>query len=102
MGTFKPKVWAVSFAWAVFMLFVVSFEARGQDLQWCLKTDQGQYIEMARVSMLVAVDGQSTFEVVVREGQGAVGVSSITRAVVYDYRPGRLHCHESCTVVGEC
>ncbi len=78
MGTFKPKVWAVSFAWAVFMLFVVSFEARGQDLQWCLKTDQGQYIEMARVSMLVAVDGQSTFEVVVREGQGAVGVSSIT------------------------
>lgn len=46
--------------------------------QWCLKTDQGQYIEMARVSMLVAVDGQSAFEVVVKEGQGAVGVKSIT------------------------
>ncbi len=46
--------------------------------QWCLKTDQGQYIEMARVSMLAAVDGQAAFEVVVREGQGAVGVKSIT------------------------
>lgn len=46
--------------------------------QWCLKTDQGQYIEMARVEMLAAVDGQPTFEVVVREGQGAVGVRSIT------------------------
>lgn len=46
--------------------------------QWCLKTDQGQYIEMARVAMLAAVDGQATFEVVVREGQGAVGVKSIT------------------------
>lgn len=37
--------------------------------QWCLKTDQGQYIEMARVAMLAAVDGQAAFEVVVREGQ---------------------------------
>lgn len=46
--------------------------------QWCLKTDQGQYIEMARVAMLAAVDGQAAFEVVVREGQGAVGVKSIT------------------------
>lgn len=46
--------------------------------QWCLKTDQGQYIEMARVEMLAAVDGQPTFEVIVREGQGAVGVKSIT------------------------
>ena len=46
--------------------------------QWCLKTDQGQYIEMARVEMLAAVDGQAAFEVVVREGQGAVGVKSIT------------------------
>ena len=47
-------------------------------LQWCLRTNQGQYIEMARVSMLVAVDGQETFEVVVSNGQGAVGVKYVT------------------------
>ena len=57
---------------------LVPFDVGAQDLQWCLKTDQGQFIEMARVEMLAAVDGQSTFEVVVRKGQGAVGVKSIT------------------------
>jgi len=47
-------------------------------LMWCLRTDRGQYIEMARVSMLAAVDGQETFEVVVKNGRGATGVKSIT------------------------
>ena len=56
----------------------VPIDVGAQDMQWCLKTDQGQFIEMARVEMLVAVDGQSTFEVVVSQGQGAVGVKSIT------------------------
>ena len=56
----------------------VPIDIGAQDMQWCLKTDQGQFIEMARVEMLVAVDGQATFEVVVRQGQGAVGVKSIT------------------------
>ena len=65
-------------ALALLALPLVPIDVGAQDMQWCLKTDQGQFIEMARVEMLVAVDGQSTFEVVVRQGQGAVGVKSIT------------------------
>ena len=64
-------------ALALLALPVVPIDVGAQQ-QWCLKTDQGQFIEMARVEMLVAVDGQSSFEVVVRQGQGAVGVKSIT------------------------
>ena len=62
---------------ALLALLLVPVDVGAQQ-QWCLKTDQGQFIEMARVEMLVAVDGQSAFEVVVRQGQGAVGVKSIT------------------------
>lgn len=78
MGIFKQSIRTVLKAWAVLVLLAVSLEAAGQESQWCLKTDQGQYIEMARVVMLAAVDGQEAFEVVVSEGQGAVGVRSIT------------------------
>ena len=60
------------------MLPLVPIDVGAQTMQWCLKTDLGQLIEMARVEMLVAVDGQSVFEVVVRQGLGAVGVKSIT------------------------
>lgn len=60
------------------MLLTIPVDMAAQQAQWCLKTDQGQYIEMARVEMLAAVDGKATFEVVVRQGQGAVGVKSIT------------------------
>ncbi len=44
----------------------------------CLKTNTGQYIELARVSMMVVPDGGSTFEIVVSEGDGATGVESIS------------------------
>lgn len=44
----------------------------------CLKTNSGQYIELARVSMMVVPDGGSTFEIVVRDGEGATGVESIS------------------------
>ena len=75
--TVKTFVWQ---ALVLLMLLAIPTDAAAQAMQsvWCLKTDHGQYIEMARVEMLAAVDGQSTFEVVVREGQGAVGVKSIT------------------------
>lgn len=43
----------------------------------CLKTNAGQYIELARVSMMVVADGASTFEIVVKDGEGATGVESI-------------------------
>ena len=43
----------------------------------CLKTNTGQYIEMARVSMMVVPDGGSTFEIVVSDGEGATYVESI-------------------------
>lgn len=44
----------------------------------CLKTNTGQYIEVVRVSMLVIPDGGSTFEIVVRDGEGATGVESVS------------------------
>lgn len=77
LKTIKTIAWQVL---ALLMLPAIPTDAAAQETQsvWCLKTDRGQFIEMARVEMLVAVDGQSTFEVVVREGQGAVGVKSIT------------------------
>jgi hypothetical protein len=44
----------------------------------CVKTNTGQYIEVARVSMMVVADGASTFEIVVKDGEGATGVESIS------------------------
>lgn len=44
----------------------------------CLKTNTGQYIEVVRVSMMVVADGASTFEIVVKDGQGATNVESIS------------------------
>ena len=44
----------------------------------CLKTNTGQYIEVVRVSMMVVPDGGSTFEIVVKDGEGAANVESIS------------------------
>jgi len=44
----------------------------------CLKTNSGQYIELARVSMMAVADGGSTFEIIVKDGLGATGVESIS------------------------
>ena len=44
----------------------------------CLKTNTGQYIEVVRVSMMVVPDGGNTFEIVVKDGEGATGVESIS------------------------
>ena len=44
----------------------------------CLKTNTGQYIEVVRVSMMVVPDGGSTFEIVVKDGEGATNVESIS------------------------
>lgn len=44
----------------------------------CLKTNTGQYIEVVRVSMMVVPDGGNTFEIVVKDGDGATGVESIS------------------------
>ena len=44
----------------------------------CLKTNSGQYIEVVRVSMMVVADGASTFEILVKDGEGAMNVESIS------------------------
>lgn len=75
LKTVRKWLWSIL---ASLALPFVPIDVGAQEVQWCLKTDQGQFIEMSRVEMLVAVDGQEAFEVVVREGQGAVGVKSIT------------------------
>lgn len=44
----------------------------------CLKTNAGQYIEVVRVSMMVIPDGGSTFDILVKDGEGAANVQSIS------------------------
>ena len=44
----------------------------------CLKTNAGQYIEVVRVSMMVIPDGGSTFDILVKDGEGAANVESIS------------------------
>ena len=58
-------------------LFLPNQTVSAKDVM-CLKTNTGQYIEVVRVSMLVIPDGGNTFEVVVRDGEGATGVESIS------------------------
>lgn len=80
MNLFKTVKQGFLQVMVLLVLMMISFDVCAQEkpLVWCLKTDRGQLIEMARVEMLAAVDGQPSFEVVVCEGQGAVGVKSIT------------------------
>ena len=44
----------------------------------CLKTNTGQFIEVVRVSMMVIPDGGNTFEIVVKDCEGASTVESIS------------------------
>ena len=85
---------------SIALLLAVAVHADGGQPQWCLKTDAGQYVEMARVVMLAAVDGQEGFEVVVREGQGATGVRSVTFEMrVTDYTPPAVISDEPPVVI---
>lgn len=44
----------------------------------CVKTNTGQYFPVVRVSMMVVADGASTFEIVLKDGEGEAGVQSIS------------------------
>ena len=44
----------------------------------CVKTNTGKYFPVVRVSMMVIADGASTFEIVLKDGQGEAGVESIS------------------------
>lgn len=44
----------------------------------CLKTNTGKYIELCRVSMMVVVDDNGTFDILVKDGDGVRGVTSIS------------------------
>ena len=44
----------------------------------CLKTNSGQYIEVVRISMMAVVDDNGTFDILVKDGQGATGVKSVS------------------------
>ena len=44
----------------------------------CLKTNTGQFIEVVRVSMMVIPDGGSTFDILVKDGEGAANVQSVS------------------------
>lgn len=53
-------------------------EIAAQKNVMCLKTNTNKYIECCRVSMIVVVDGGSTFDILTKDGDGAQGVSSIS------------------------
>ena len=44
----------------------------------CVKTNTGQYFPVVRVSMMVVPDGGNTFEIVLKDGEGAANVASIS------------------------
>lgn len=43
----------------------------------CVKTNTGNYFPVVRISMMVVPDGGSTFEIVLKDGQGEANVQSI-------------------------
>lgn len=44
----------------------------------CVKTNTGQYFPVVRVSMMVVADGASTFEIVLKDGEGEANVESVS------------------------
>ena len=44
----------------------------------CVKTNTGNYFPVVRISMMVVPDGGSTFEIVLKDGQGEANVQSIS------------------------
>ncbi len=44
----------------------------------CVKTNTGNYFALARVSMMVVADGASTFEIVLKDGEGEANVQSVS------------------------
>ena len=44
----------------------------------CVQTNTGNFFPVIRVSMMVVPDGGSTFEIVLKDGQGEAGVQSVS------------------------
>lgn len=44
----------------------------------CVKTNTGQYFPVVRISMMVIPDGGSTFEIVLKDGEGEANVESVS------------------------
>jgi len=44
----------------------------------CVKTNTGKYFPVVRVSMMVIPDGGSTFDILLKDGEGEAGVQSIS------------------------
>ena len=44
----------------------------------CLKTNTGNYFPVVRVSMMIIPDGGSTFDILLKDGEGEAGVQSIS------------------------
>lgn len=65
-------------------------QAANQDVM-CIKTNTGNYFPILRVSMMVVPDGASTFEIVLKEGEGKgeANVESISfekQKMEFDYQ----------------
>ena len=66
------KIFFLSFA-----VMLCAYQAIATEVM-CLKTNAGQFIEVVRVSMMVIPDGGSTFDILVKDGEGAANVQSIS------------------------
>lgn len=55
-----------------------AFAAASKKNVMCVKTNTGNYFPLVRVSMMVIADGASTFEIVLKDGEGEAGVESIS------------------------
>lgn len=55
-----------------------AFAAEKNQNVMCLKTNTGNYYPVIRVSMMVSVDASEKFEIVLKDGQGEAGVSSVS------------------------
>ena len=55
-----------------------AFAAASKKNVMCVKTNDGVYIPVVRVSMMVVPDRASTFDILVKDGRGEYGVESIS------------------------
>lgn len=52
--------------------------AETEQTVWCIKTNTGNFYPIARVSMTVVPDGGKTFDIILKDGEGESGVTSMS------------------------
>jgi len=74
---FQPRMFAATLLMGMLLLPCDLLAQNSNKQVWWLKTDKGQYVDMSRVKMFTNVDKKETFEIIVHEGDGVIGVESV-------------------------